>query len=360
MPEALTEEDVEQLAGAGAAAPSGGNAQPWRLVASGDTLELRLDPERSESFMDVDRSASILALGSFVENVVLEARARGLEHRVALLGLEDPSDPSEPLVRVVITGRGEGDPPPLHAVIRERATNRKPWDGEVIPEAEIAALRKEARSVPGHDLRVVAAEEDKRGVARELAEADVVRTFDRRYHEQMISEMRWTPEEVEETADGLDVATLELPGGALKGLKMMRYRAFVALMVSRERIRTMTEEALMRSSHLGSVTMPREATPTRLLEAGRSVQRMWLKATELGLALQPWCVIPFFVLRAARHPETLREADAGTILRTGGALDRLWEVPEDRRAIFTFRLSRAEPPTARALRRPWDAFTTVR
>ena len=82
---------------------------------------------------------------------------------------------------------------------------------------------------PDYDLHADASAAGKAKIASVLGEADVVRTFDRRFHDQMLSEMRWTPEEAERTRDGIDIYTLELPKGAMTGLKLMRNRAFVAL-----------------------------------------------------------------------------------------------------------------------------------
>lgn len=363
---ALTRSEIRALAEAGAAAPSGGNAQAWRVVASADALSIALDIERSQSFIDVGRLASIVGVGSFTENVAIAAEALGLEHEVTLL---EPDEESAPLVRFSFTGRREpGAPPPLHAAISTRATNRKPWDGTPIDAADVDAIRASVQAVggdaegdepPSYDLCAVSAEDDKRAVAKVLGEADVVRTFNRAFHEQMLSEMRWTEDEAKQTLDGIDVGTLELPPGDLSGLKMMRHRLFVSVFVTKNRVRAMAEAGLTRSSHLCSVVMPEAARPAQLLDAGRALQRAWLTATTRGLSVQPWCVLPMFVLRAEREPDTLPPAEVAKILDIGRRFDALMGISKGRRAIFTFRLSRADPPSVLALRRPWDAFTEI-
>ena len=355
---ALTTEEIGSLVAAGAVAPSGGNLQPWRVTARAASLELRVDPDRSGGMVDVARSASTLALGAFAENVAIESAARGLAHRLEPASTGD----DEATVRVVFEGRGapEAARSPLQRAIAARATNRRAWDGTVIGDGDMGALADAATSVgDGYTLRAVADEAEKRAVARALAEADVVRTFNRELRAEMLSEMRWTDEEARGRADGVDVATLELPEGALTGFKLMRSSLFVSLMVTKRRIRAMTEAALQASSHLCCITMPREPTPAALFDAGRALERVWLTATARGLWMQPWSVAPFFALRAEVARETLAPAEVASIAAITRALDQAWAVGEARRAIFVFRLFRGEPPSKRAVRRPWESFTTI-
>ena len=202
--------------------------------------------------------------------------------------------------------------------------------------------------------------DDRARVADALAEADVVRTFSRTYREGMQTEFRWNAEETEASRDGIDLDSLELSEGDRKGLIMMRRRWFVSLFVTRNRIRAMNRRALLDSSHLATIAMPRTADAKQLMDAGRAVQRTWIAATKAGLAIQPWCVVPFFQLRAERYPESLPERDRRKIEESTESLRAAWNVGVEERMIFTFRLSIAEgPPSAIALRRPWSDFTTI-
>lgn len=354
----LDDDDIRALAEAGAAAPTGGNTQPWRLRATGKSLEVSLDEERSGTFIDVDHTSSLLGLGSFVENVAVAARARGLEPTVEILGL---TRLDEPVVRVLfdlfekrdaIDGSAASS---LHA----RVTNRRPWNGETIDAERIARVAAETEADGAHRLVMVSGEARSR-IADALAEADVVRTFNRTYMDEMLTEFRWTAEEAETTRDGIDLTTLELSANDRTGLGLMRKRWFVSLFISRNRIRSMNRRALLDSSHLAAVVMPRDARPAQLVAAGRAVQRTWLAAMAAGLAIQPWCTIPFFHLRAERYPDSLPERDVRAIEEIMDSLRDAWRVGDDERVIFTFRMSIPDgPPTALALRRAWTEFTTI-
>lgn len=351
----LEDDDVRFLAQAGATAPSGGNAQPWRLLATERWLEASLDPARSGSFLDVDRTASLLALGAFVESIGVAGRSRGLEPNV------EPVEETlavDPRVRITFEKRDSTDAP-FFAALRARTTNRRPWNGETIDRAAIERVAAAARADGVHRL-VAASGTQRTEVAEALAEADVVRTFNRAYMDEMLSEFRWTVEDAQTTRDGLDLETLELTAGDRRGLQLMRKRWFLNLFVTRNRIRSMNREALCESSHLAALVMPRGADPTQLLAAGRAMQRTWLEATEAGLAIQPWCTIPFFQLRVERDPASLPARDRRAIQEITDALRRIWEVGDEERVVFPFRISIPDaPPSALALRRDWTGFTTL-
>ncbi len=90
----LTDKEIEKLCTAGAQAPSGGNIQPWQVVIyQKRILELRLDPERSNTFLDVGQLASFLALGAFYENVCIAADSLGLKYQSNKLPYKKVKEP---------------------------------------------------------------------------------------------------------------------------------------------------------------------------------------------------------------------------------------------------------------------------
>lgn len=353
-PVALTDAEVRRLVEAGIAAPSGGNVQPWRVVVHQDALEIGLDLERSDSFIDVGRWASVMALGSFAENVLVTAVALGLETELELPEAEAVEDT---LVRVRFVQRlpeGEGSEQ-LESAIFARATNRHPGDGKPLDAAEIEALSGAVEAVsPEYTLRALHSEADRSALAELLARADVVRMYHRELHAQMFSEVRWSREEAERTGDGVDVRTLEVPRPAVWVMRSLSYYPLVRSLVPRALVRSMTRGPIIASSHVCCITMPEPPSPQRLFTAGRALERMWLTATHRGLALQPWTVLPFFTFRARYFPSSgFTELEEREILAVDSALRTLFGVPEGCAPVFVFRLSHAPPPSIRALRRPF-------
>src|SRR5262249_44638781 len=73
-------------------APSGGNTQPWRWIASGPSLFLCLDESRISDFVDCEFGGSFAALGAAAENLRLSAQSLGLE--VAIRTFPSNDDPT--------------------------------------------------------------------------------------------------------------------------------------------------------------------------------------------------------------------------------------------------------------------------
>src|SRR6185312_9252952 len=85
----LTQKEIEVLCTAGSLAPSGGNAQPWKVNVKKNKIEIQLDPKRSDSFIDVGRYASVFSLGCFTENFCLAADSLGLEYAMEVSNFKD-------------------------------------------------------------------------------------------------------------------------------------------------------------------------------------------------------------------------------------------------------------------------------
>ncbi|HEX2574364.1 MAG TPA: nitroreductase family protein [Polyangia bacterium] len=356
-------EELRRLVEAGGMAPSGGNVQPWRVLAYPDALEVGFDLPRATSFLDVGRLASALAVGAFVENVTIASESFGLGHELAL---GKGMDESAPLARLTFSGRR--DPAtvwahPLYPFIPQRVTNRRLHEGPPLDARTIAMLTDAAQDREGRCRCVAIGEEaGRREMARILGATDALRMFHPELHQQMFAELRWSVEEAQTTCDGIDVATLELPQEAIMFLGALRSYDVLARTVPREAISSLTEQTILGSSHMGCLTIatPPEEVPTRqaLFAAGQALERLWLTATRLGVALQPWSVLPFLALRVrhfgAAGFEVDEAAEIGSLIQEmAQALDlSTRETP-----IFIFRLAHAPAPSARSLRLPWTHYT---
>ncbi len=364
---ALSEQELETLLTSAAFAPSGGNIQPWRVVAKAgsagrtgpDRLEIHLDKTRSTSFLDAGRYASVMALGSFTENLSIAADALGLAHKI---NLPEYRGIDGPVALVVFKRRRKAAPGrnPLYPWIGTRVTNRKLGDGSAVSEKDLGALGRAASSERGA-CRLAARGEaaDREEIARILGKADVVRMFNPTLHRQMFEEVRWTAEEAERTKDGIDVATLEMPPEAIG--QMGALRSFdVVKQVPPQAIEGMAQPPLVGCSHVCLLVLKKPLKPQNLFAAGRALGRVWLHATRLGLSVQPWTVLPFFLIRVDQFGgEGFSLDEQQTLRQLGRDLRAAFGVKERETPMFAFRLFRAGPPTVRSLRLPWRAFTRV-
>ncbi len=353
---ALSAEDVRRIVGAGILAPSGGNCQPWRFVwSAAGLLRCLHDVRRSESFLDFEHRAAHLALGAAVENMVITAAGElRLETEVRAFPGPDPGHVCD----LVFSGHAGGPDEGLRRLapwVAPRATNRRLGRRVPLGHEEIVDLRS-AVADPDVQLQMLTDPGALEEIGRILGAGDRLRLFDERLYREMMSEMRWSPEEARESADGVDIATLDLRDVDEAGLRLLSSWPVVRFLRSMGMggaLEDLSKRAVEAASGVALLTIP-GTTPRDFFRGGRAMQRVWLGATALGLAFQPLSSLPYMFARLERGDgfEGRERAELAD-LRTRYA--RLFDVSPDTGELLLFRVARTEPPGARSLRRPVEA-----
>jgi hypothetical protein len=361
---------VRAICEAACAAPSGGNAQPWRLAydARASTLEISLDPARTGTLLDFERSASWMALGAATENALLAAMGQG---RVARL--ERFPDPEQPLLAarlpLATAGSNEFTELRLHEleglarVIHARETNRCLGNGEPLSPEHHGALAHAAESVSGARLQLVTHPSRLREIGEILGKGDRVRFLNQRLFEEMMGELRWSSDEARSSGDGIDVDSLELGPAERAGLQLgrcWRVMRVLAQVGGGQGLEKNARRAVASSSAVGLLTM-RGTERENYFEGGRALQRLWLRATELGLAFQPLASLPYLFARLERGgANDFSIAQRSALQELRASYSSIFEVSGDVAEILLFRVSRAPRASVRALRRPLDQVLEVR
>lgn len=351
-----TRDELRTVAHYGVLAPSGGNCQPWRIVADGDRLVCIHEVSRSESFLDFEHRASYLAFGALVENMAIAASQMGLA--AAIEAFPDPRDRTR-VCEVRLSRDGSVRPDPLFSHLAERATNRRLGPRVPLPDDARSALH-EAAVTRGGRLDLLEDEGALGSVADLLARGDRLRFLSPVMHREMMSEIRWTPEEARKTRDGIDVGTLELGPADRAGMQITRsYRVMdlVGRFGGGGALGKPTRKAVAAASAVGAVTSPGTA-PEDAFPGGRALQRVWLTASAKGLAFQPLTAIVYLFIRLAAGGEGLTEAERTELTALSQAYDALLPTPEGHSVMMLFRVSKAGPPSVRALRRPVEEVLT--
>ncbi|MFW5878859.1 MAG: hypothetical protein ACOCVR_03485, partial [Myxococcota bacterium] len=308
------------------------------------------DVARSESFLDYGHRAAYLAFGSVVENIHLAAMQMGFDLEVLLF--PDASDPVRVCDLVFKERHDAPEDTDLFQQIPHRVTNRKLGPRVPLETSDAEALLRTAEG-RGARLQLAADPELLTMGGDMLGRGDRIRFLSSIMHPEMMSEIRWSTEEAAATRDGLDVATLELSPTDLAGMRLTsawRVMDLVGRVGGGRALEKPSRKAVAAASALGLVTAP-EDSPEGFFTGGRAAQRVWLAATARGLAFQPMTAITYLWLRLAYEPETLSRSEQAELRELREVYRKLFEVPEGCAEAMLFRLARAEPPTARALRR---------
>jgi molybdopterin/thiamine biosynthesis adenylyltransferase len=361
---AIGRDTVERLVRAAHSAPSGGNSQPWRWCDAGGTLLLLHDDRLSAGYAQVGANFDHFSHGAALENLVRAAHADGLEIEVEVF-------PSAEHPRVVAVARcyPPGTPGPelephadgdLAGAIASRRTDRR-----LVPRAEIephhlADLVELVQRTGDARLRLVTGDGELDAVAGIVAASDRIRLLNPLAHAEFYQrEIRWTPDEAERTGDGVDLATLDLTPAQRTGLHIAsdpRVIAHLAEWGGGRAFEELGRKAVASASAVGALVLA-SFDPRCWIRGGRLTERLWLRATALGLGLQPLtaALMHFHRLDHAggEHMPAAAQAETRALRQRFDLLFGLGEcfgghgVP-----MFLFRLIRAHGHAARSHRRP--------
>lgn len=292
---ASTELAVDQatrvgILGAGIAAPSADNSQPWQFVWRDDDLDLRIDAKRSGGISDTRYVLSDLASGACLENMILQGRSMGYAAEVQTF----PS-PDDALWVARIHWRrdapGELAGEPLAAAIESRHTDRRfPWRGRIAADVR-DRLDAKARWIPGPRLAWAQSADERKAALGIIRQAETLRFRSPTLHAELFSSVRFSAGWQGTCEEGLAPATLAVEPPMRPLFQLMRRPRVMA-----------TFNRLGAASMLGwrSAWLPIRLSPglcllvvpssTRadVLAGGRALQRVWLQATLDGLSVQPY------------------------------------------------------------------------
>jgi hypothetical protein len=256
-----------------------------------------------------------------------------------------------------VSGR---EPDPLHALIDVRATNRRLGERRSLAGEHARALQLAGRE-RGAELTLITEPATLGELGELLGAVDRFRFMCERLHTAMMSELRFSPEEALATGDGVDVATLELDAVGMAGLKILanqRTARFLRSLGKGARLESSAKKSIASASAVGLVRI-QGSDRTAFFQAGRAFERIWLTATRLGLALQPMSVLPYLVLRLTQGKgEGFSAAEVAELSRLRERFSAIFAPKQGWAEALLFRLSQAEPPSVRALRRPITAILT--
>ena len=247
----------------------------------------------------------------------------------------------------------------LSTSIGMRCTNRKKGDARAMPLTLLKDLRAATTQVEGCDAHFITQRDQLSRVAEIIANAERVRVLNPvGHHELFRKEMRWSREEAAHTRDGLDLPTMELKLTEEVGFRVAADRKAMDLLAEWDTGRAfmkMTREAIASSSAIALVTCSR-SDPRALLDAGRAVQRLWLQASALGLAVTP-CAAPILLAHHVRFGNGLgmNDRERSSLLELLQDLKDAFAINE-REPVFMLRLAFAAVPTARSARKPIEDF----
>jgi molybdopterin/thiamine biosynthesis adenylyltransferase len=332
------------IAAAALRAPSGGNVQPWRIVAAPTGIAISVAPEHT-SAMDVGFRASAVALGAAVLNAKIAASAH---HVLGPVSFTDDEDRSP--LRAAMRLEDGSDPllADLFDLMIARETNRNhgtphPLADDIAGPVQAAAKREGAR------LQLLTARDAIETAATILAASDRIRYLTPQLHKDMVAELRWPGDADPDT--GIDVRSLELDDGqhALLGiLRRADVMAHLAQWNAGSALGDDTRDRILASSALAVVSVAGHALRD-YARGGSAVEAAWITAQGLGLSVQP--VSPVFLYAQSRAElDELSPAFADELDQLQREFGNLTHASSDESVALVLRLTSAPPASVRSRR----------
>jgi nitroreductase len=309
---------LEEILCAARWAPSGDNAQPWRFEVTGEnSVVVHILKEERNVYDYRDGEPTLLSAGTLLESLRIAATAWG---RHMDWHHEEPTN-SDHWCRIVVAFRPAKatEPDPLYAHLHLRSVDRRPYQWQRLTEAQKAALTEaagptltvtwhESLSERWHLARLSAAATDIRLRAEE--------TF--RIHQKVIDwDRAFSPDKMPSGALGLAKSSLPMMRWAMGDwARMQRLNRFIGTGMARLQLDYIPglASAAYFTMRLTDGHLTTDKRLETLLRAGQSLQRFWLTATRLRLAMQPAAAIGIFayygerLLRFPTDPALKRKA----------------------------------------------------
>ncbi len=350
--------DIEYILNAGNKAPSGENCQPWHFVVRGNTIDVHLLPERDNSAYSWGQRGSYFANGAAIENIVIAATAKGYRANASYF----PNQDNEWHVATILLEQDASIyADPLAEYVEKRVTNRKSYTKQPLTDSESKTLSDAVLHSEYGKFAIAEAEVDVVRLGRIGSTNEEVMLANRSLHNFFFSHVNWTKKEDAEKKIGFYIKTLELPPPAVAMFRLIKHwpvmRVFASLGFSRM---VAKQNAVINASASAIGALMVDATePLDFVKIGRTVERLWLTATSLGLSIQPMTGVLFFNLALeGGEVENFSSAEQTLIRNAYQDASKIFNAG-DRHIVFMFRIGHGRTPSAQAVRFPLEEVVTI-
>lgn len=331
-------------------APSGDNRQLWFVRGRKEGAEIAL---RDDDLGFLDRGPAMrIALGAFGESFRLAAGKLGISADVHF----EPQGESGGRAQLQLGRRSTSSlcAARLAALLPLRCSNRRLYQRGSCSVDELNQLATEVSALPEVGLSFITGER-LAPLSAALALGEKVRLRHDICHRDFHSKVRWTAEEAEANPTGFWVDTFEIKKHERLFLRWTRAWGLFRALDTVFRVANMAAAYAQRqvlNSGAVAVFSLRDQSASSWIEVGRALQRVWLRATSLGLSGQVLGVAPIFLHRLRAGGEGFSSRQRRQVTRMGERLGAIEEMPPAHELALMLRLGRAPAPTARAGRLP--------
>ena len=338
-------------------APSGGNSQPWKWVYKNNYLYLFHEIDISTQWLDYKHRGAHIGFGAALENLCLESYNQKLN---PILEMNDEQDDLlvakisfEPATETYLIQNNEWFNS-YYPALDKRLTSRYIGNEDPLKTADMAQLIESAESIAGAHLSFVHAPDSIKRMAKVIGMSERLMMTHKTAHEEFYNEIKWSKHDAERARVGIDIRTVELTATEMAGFNLARNWNVVNNLIKwggGGAFEKLGSKMTKSSSGLALLTMPNYSKKD-FIEGGRALQRVWIKANQLGISVQPMSAAIFLFARLVHGKgDGLSEKMIEELTEIRKTHVSLFDTDDTKGEVFLFRLFYADEPKVTSLRK---------
>lgn len=340
-------EALQRILEAGVCAPSGGNSQPWRFEVQGNVINVFSLPEKDHPILNFRQRGTLIAHGALAENIVIASYNEGL--KAYITAFPDPAKPT--LIFSVAFEKSAQQKHELYDSIFLRATNRKKYEDISLAENERQELIALGEKNGSTQIMLIEDKELCTKLGQALSVNEIVMLENKKLHEYFYREVRWTEKDEQKEKTGLYAKTMELLPPQLAVFKLLKNWSIARFLIKMGIAKFIAKENAKlygSCSAIGIIAV--EDNDKDFFDAGRVMQRVWLKATQMGLAMHLVTGVLYLGQRIeAGMDEEFSKDHSGRVLKAYQDIKNIFNI-QHKVIPVAFRIGHGGLPSARSSR----------
>lgn len=353
----VSESQVKQILEAAIRAPSGGNYQPWQWAMKNNTLLLYFALDGNPVFLGWGNISASIALGACLENAVLHAKTMKLDSKVDIFPVQNIKE-LVAQVRFFPEKSSDERMVEMASGINLRCSNRNLVKRPYIEPQILDDLISLAKETKGADLRFFTSEQELDNIGEILGELEKLRLLEKGGQLDFSDEIRWSDAENNARRDGVDINTLDVSNSEKAGLKIAKEGDVIELVNKwggGNAFKKLTKKSIDSAGAIGILSMDGQ-TLADYFTGGRVLQRVWITSNLKGLAFQPTSSSIFVYNRLIQGKgDNISEEGQKKLWALRPKFEETFKIKPGEGDILIFRLTKAEMPKVKTLRRPLEA-----
>lgn len=262
--------DFIQIASCASKAPSGHNTQPWKFHITDDTITVVPNFEVALPVVDGNNRELFISLGCAVENLCIAASYFGYTTHIKECSIE--------AIILELTKNNLSTKDLLFHQIEKRQTNRTIYNGNKISDGILQQLQSVPKEIGVQFYFTEIGTPFADTITGYIMKGNEIQMADIAFKNELLSWMRFNKKQVEATHDGLSYLVFGNP--SLPGILARR----IVNLFLNPKVQNKSDRKKIDSSSHFVVCTTQQDTIKEWINLGRTLQRILLKATEIGIS----------------------------------------------------------------------------